>query len=87
MIKVFTLKNCPYCKTLKERLKYDGIEYKEFDADEYEDLFEKISEKTGNDSVPVVLVNKQILAPEVSFNNIDQAMKIIHKLISDQEND
>lgn len=83
MIHVFTLKNCPYCKTLKEKLKYEGIEFKELDADKYEELFEKISEKTGNDSVPVVLVNKQILAPDIGFKTIDQAIEIIKKQLSE----
>lgn len=82
-VNILTLEQCPYCTTLKEKLNEQNIGYKEYDADTYEDLFFKLSEKSGSDSVPMVIVGKDLLVPEISFKTIDRAVELIKEKIND----
>lgn len=86
-IKIFTIESCPYCKTLKNKLNAEGIEYKEYDADEHEDSFEKLSQKADSDNVPMIVVNKKLLVPEISFNTIDQAVSKVKNILDKEEGD
>lgn len=83
--KIFTLNTCSYCHELKKKLGDEGIDYDEYDADEYEDLFFKLSDKADSDQVPMVVVGKKLLAPEVSFKTIDEAVTYIKKFL--EQND
>lgn len=86
-VKVFTIESCPYCKTIKSKLDAEGIEYKEVDADENEETFEKLSEKAGSDNVPMVVVNKKLLVPDVSFTTIDNAVEQVKNILSEENED
>lgn len=86
-VKVFTIESCPYCKTIKSKLDAEGIEYKEVDADENEEIFEKLSEKSGSDDVPMVVVNKKLLVPDVSFTTIDNAVEQVKNILSEENED
>lgn len=79
MVRLFTLKDCPVCKELKDKLGSKKIEYQEYDVDEYEQTFEKLSEKSGSEQLPMVIVSDRLLAPEISFKTVDKAVELIEK--------
>lgn len=82
MIVIYGMKKCGYCVNLKTKLVQNNIQFIYRDIDEYKEEFNKIIEKTKNDLVPVILVEKNILVPSISFNTIDEAVDIIKILIN-----
>lgn len=79
-IKIFTLKNCGACLLLKQRLDDLKINFIELPLDDDEDnnkLFDKVLEISNEDSVPTVLLGNIVLAPEKSFNHVDELVEII----------
>ena len=83
MIKIYTTENCKYCKKLKNMLDEEKITYDEVnvDLDENKTEYEKMAKITESDMVPLILIKKQALVPEVSFNSIDEAVTITKKLL------
>ncbi len=83
MIKIYTIPNCPYCNELKTTLTSEGIKYQEIDVNlpENEEEWDKLHEVTKSDMVPIVLVGKQILVPNVSFKTIRECADITKKFL------
>ena len=83
MIRVYTMENCPYCKELKELYDKEGIEYENVDINlkENEEESNKVFKVTRVDSVPIVKVGNQLLAPDVSFTSIEEAFEITKMLL------
>ena len=83
MIKIYSIPECPYCTTLKEKLDELNIDYTDVNVmlDENEEEYDKLYEKTKSDSVPIIKVSKYLLIPEKSFRTIEEAVTIIKKLI------
>lgn len=81
-VKVYYMENCPYCRQLMDGLDELKIEYDSIDVDseEGEQKFLKLYEVTKSENIPIVIVGKQVLVPEISFNTIEQALKLIQKL-------
>ena len=84
MIRLYGFDECPYCQELKEMYDKNGIEYVYVDVtleeNEYES--EKIFKLAKDESVPIVLVNKTILAPESSFKTIKEAYELTTKILN-----
>ena len=73
---------CPYCDKLKDKynegnIKYDYVNINTYDGKELKKLF--TIAKT--DSVPIILINKSILSPEISFKSIDEAYNLTIKIL------
>lgn len=83
MIRVYTMENCPYCKELKDLYDKEGIEYEivDINLEENEEESNKVFKVTGVDSVPIVKVGNQLLAPDVSFTSIEEAFEITKMLL------
>lgn len=83
MIKIYTIPNCPYCNELKTIFTNEGVEYQEIDVNltENEQEWDKLHEVTKSDMVPIVLVEKQILVPNVSFKTIRECADITKKIL------
>ena len=81
MVVIYSLKGCPFCEQLKEGLEKEGIEYKDKDIDipKYEEEFDKISSVSNTESIPVMLIGKQIFAPDVSFKTIEECIGLAKK--------
>ena len=81
MVTIYSLKTCPFCVELKEGLDKEGIKYTEKDISvkKYETEFDKISELTKTDSIPIMLIDKQVFAPDVSFKSIEEAIGLAKK--------
>jgi glutaredoxin len=91
LVILYTMKGCPHCVELKEKLNSDNIEYTNRDIYEYEEEFDMFVEITGKDYVPsFMLVDESesdepiplLFSPEIDFNDIDEAFQIIKKFVS-----
>ena len=80
-ISVFSMKCCPHCDNLKNKLKENNIEFVEIDIDDNELLYERFSKKVNNEFLPAILVGKTAYVPEKSFTTIDEAVELVKKHI------
>lgn len=78
-ISVFSMKGCPHCDNLKNKLKENNIEFVELDIDDNELIYERFSKKVNNDFLPAILVGKTAYVPEKSFTTIDEAVELVKK--------
>lgn len=78
-VKVYGSNECPYCNSLKKYLKILRIKFAYIDIDlkENEEEYHLLSNKIGNNYIPVVTIGDEILSPEKEFNSIPEAVKII----------
>lgn len=83
MIKVYSIPECPYCTELKEILTNEGVQFIDVNVNlpENEEEYNKIYEITKSDEVPIVLVNKQLLIPNVSFKSITECASLTKKFL------
>lgn len=86
-VRLYGFDGCPYCQELKQLLTTNNVyfDYIDIENEKYKEEVEKIMEIGKTDSVPIVLVNKVILSPEVSFNSIEEAFKLIKKFLNEQK--
>ena len=83
-INVFSMKGCPHCDNLKNKLKENNIEFVEIDIDDNNLLYERFSKKVDNEFLPAILIGKTAYVPEKSFTTIDEAVELVKKhLIKD----
>lgn len=82
-IRIFGIEGCSYCEEIKTKLNEGNIEYRYIDIDLEENKVEadKVFEVAQTDRVPVIVVNRTILAPEKSFETIDEAYETIKRFI------
>ncbi len=83
-VRLYGFETCPYCQELKGKLEKENIDFKyvDIDIEENQEEVKKIMEIGKTDSVPIVLVNKTILSPDISFKSIDEAFNLIKKFLS-----
>jgi glutaredoxin len=85
MTRLYGFDNCPYCNELKGLFDEGGIEYLYIDIneDKHDKECQKVFKLAQTDSVPIVLVNKRILSPEISFNTIQEAFELTKKFLEE----
>ncbi|MEK6872403.1 MAG: glutaredoxin family protein [Nanoarchaeota archaeon] len=73
-VKIYTTPTCIYCKTAKEFMKENKINFKEIDVSKNQKAAREMIEKSGQMGVPVLDVNGKII---VGFNQeaIEKALK------------
>ena len=83
-VRLYGFEECPYCQELKEIYEKDNIDfdYIDINLDENKEEIKRIMEIGKTDSVPIVLVNKTILSPEVSFKSIKEAHELTKKFLN-----
>lgn len=82
---VFTMKGCPFCDMLKEKLNEENLVYFDRDIDKYKDEYDLFVKATGSDFVPsfMIIESKEkdtksyLFTPERDFNQIDEGLQII----------
>ena len=82
---VFTMKGCPYCDMMKEKLVNENITFFERDIDEHKDEYDIFVEVTENEYVPSFMIietdqdkpKSHLFAPERDYNEIDEGVEII----------
>lgn len=86
LLVVFTMKGCPYCDEMKEKLNEAGVDFIDRDIDEYEDEYNLFVEVTENDYVPSFMIvespdddspKTHLFAPDRDYNEIDEGINII----------
>ena len=84
MVKLYGFDGCPYCDELKELFNKNDIKYTFVDVtlEENDAETEKVFKITKAESVPVVLVNKTLLAPDSSFRSIQEAYDLTVKFLN-----
>jgi glutaredoxin len=84
MVRLYGFEGCPYCDELKGMYDENNINYTFVDVTlkEHERESNKIFELAKEDSVPIVLVNKTILAPDSSFKSIKEAYDLTMKFLN-----
>ena len=86
-VNIFTLDGCSHCKTLKEELNKQGIQYTEYEINKFRDLYKAIMEVTKEDALPTVyLQNPETESGPVfvagrDFNTKEEAIEKIRKYI------
>ena len=80
---IFTMEGCPWCTKLKEQLDDAGVEYVTRDVVEYSTMYDKFVEITDSELLPALLIGKQALVPQKSFNTIDEAVSTVQGLLTD----
>ncbi len=62
---IYSTPACPYCKRAKEYLSQKGISFVDRDVAQDKDAAKEMIEKSGQMSVPVIIVDNEII---VGFN-------------------
>jgi len=77
------MKDCSYCEELKGFLDGENIEYTDVDINKEENKEESdtVFKITNTNSVPIVRVENQLLAPDVSFSSIEECFELIKKFM------
>lgn len=85
MIRLYGYSECPYCNELEELLKKGEVKYMYIDVTKKENENEcnKIFEIAGEETVPIVLVNKKVLVPDKSFKTISEAYELVERFINE----
>ena len=86
---VFTMKGCPYCEQLKEKLNESNLEFIERDIDEHSDEYDVFVEITENEFVPAFMIiendeknpKSKLFSPDRDFNTLDEGVELIKKEI------
>lgn len=82
MMRIYTSKKCHYCDDLKTKLKNNNLEYKEInvDAEENSEEVKQVFDFAGEEIIPIIIKDKDMLVPSRSFQTIDQAIELIKSL-------
>ncbi|MFW6264947.1 MAG: FAD-dependent oxidoreductase [Bacillota bacterium] len=60
-IEIYTKDWCPYCRRTKAMLKSLGLEYKDFDVTDDDEMYEKMVERSEEETVPQIFINNEHL--------------------------
>jgi len=84
MIRIYTIPQCGYCTELKTLLTDEAISFVELNVllPENNVEYDKITEITKSDDVPIIKVDKHLLIPNISFKTINEAVDLIKKFLS-----
>ena len=80
-IKIYTNENCPYCKTIKEKLNSVGIEFEERLTSEHKKEWARVSDLTGMPQIPTVVLKDKYLVPARDFYNEDNLVDILSNTV------
>lgn len=85
LLVVFTMKGCPFCDMMKDKLVENKIVFVERDINEHSEEYDLFVEVTENEYVPSFMIIEDIngtpktklYAPERDYDEIDDGIKII----------
>ena len=77
-ITIYTNENCPYCKTIKEKLNSEGIKFEERLTSKYEKEWQKVSDLTGMPQVPTIVLKNKYLIPARDFYNEEHLINLLN---------
>lgn len=82
---LYTMKGCPFCVEMKQKLEENNISFYERDIHENEEEYDMFTQITENEYVPAFMIvespdaepNSLLFAPGRDFDDLDQGVKII----------
>jgi glutaredoxin len=91
LIFLYTMDGCPHCKDIKDKLNENNILYEERNIKDHEKEYKQFVEATSNEYLPAMTFIEiregeepkvQLLAPDTSFDTIDEAVDKVKEFIS-----
>jgi len=76
-ITVYTNETCPYCKSVKEELTKENIEFEEKIGKDWESEWQEVVNLTGMPTIPTIKCNDEYLVPNRDFGNPQQLMSML----------
>ena len=76
-ITIYTAATCSYCKTLKEELEKNNIEFEDRITSEWKDEWHKIISLTGMPTTPTICYEDSYFIPARDFGNPQQLVEIL----------
>ena len=76
-IEIYTNKNCPYCKRIKEELLKNKINFNNIDTIENKNEWQDIVSLTSMPTVPTIKINKEYLVAGRDFGSPENLVNII----------
>ena len=71
------MKNCPYCKTIKEELTKNNIEFKEKSTIEFKDDWNKIVDLTNLPTTPTIYYKNNYFIANRDFNSPQNLIELL----------
>lgn len=101
LVFLYTMKDCPWCNSVKGKLNEIGLDYIERRIDEHEYEYYKFKQATNNDMVPSAFMMRlphvlkedstaeksQTLCPENDFETIEEMVTKIINFVNYHEHD
>jgi|TARA_R100001460_G_C3426014_1_gene161566 glutaredoxin len=76
-IEIYTNKNCPYCKRIKEELLKNKINFNNIDTIENKNEWQDIVSLTNMPTVPTIKINEEYLVAGRDFGSPENLINII----------
>lgn len=85
LLVVFTMKGCPFCDMMKDKLNEESIEFFERDIEKYKEEYDLFVQATGSEFVPSFMIietkegqqKSSLFTPDRDFQQIDEGVEII----------
>ena len=87
---VFTMKSCPFCQIMKDKLNEQQIQYIDMDIEEHDEEYKMFMELVeGNEIVPALMVidedntDQRItpMAPDRDYKTIEEGIEKVKNLL------
>jgi glutaredoxin 3 len=76
-VTIYTMETCGYCKTIKEELKKNNIEFTEKLVDDSREEFNQIVGLTNMSTTPIIHCEDSYLVPARDFSNPQSLINIL----------
>ncbi|MCB0370010.1 MAG: glutathione S-transferase N-terminal domain-containing protein [Bdellovibrionales bacterium] len=73
---IYTKDPCPFCVRAINFLNARGLEFTEIDLTDKADEIQKIKDQTGWRTVPIILINDQVIGGYTDLKNLDDEGKL-----------
>ena len=86
-IEIYTASTCGYCKTLKDELTKNNIEFDEKLTTDYKDEYQAIVNLTGLATTPTIKYKGEYFVPGRDYGNPQQLINILESFQSSEYDD
>ena len=76
-ITIYTSETCPYCKTVKDKLKESSIKFTEKDTVKSKKEWEEVFNLTKTPTTPTIKINGEFLVPGRDFQQPEHLISIL----------
>ena len=76
-ITIYTMETCPYCKTIKEELTKNNIEFEEKLTSENKDEWQRVNSLTNIPTTPTIYYKNNYFIPQRDFGNPQNLIELL----------